>query len=82
MATQNILFIKHEQFLKIMEERVQTEGMDINVQRIMHDYLAQKRKTPWTINLEKIFILYVNVCVAVDETDVIRETLTQYKFLT
>lgn len=27
-------------------------------------------------------VLYVNVCVAVDETEVIRETLTQYKFLT
>lgn len=82
MATQNILFIKHEQFLKIMEERVQSEGMDDNIQQIMHDYLAQKRKTPWTINLEKIFILYINVSVAVDKTSVIRETLMQYRFLT
>lgn len=30
--------------------------MDDNIQQIMHDYLAQKRKTPWTINLEKIFV--------------------------
>lgn len=48
----------------------------------MHDYLAQKRKQTWTINLEKIFILYVKVCVAVDETDSIKEALTQYKFFT
>lgn len=59
-----------------MEERISAEGMDVNVLRIMHDYLAQKRKTPWTINHEKIFILYVNVCVAVDETESIKETLT------
>ncbi|KAL4472632.1 hypothetical protein ABPG74_018581 [Tetrahymena malaccensis] len=82
MATNNILYIKHEQFLKIMEERIQNEGMDSNIQRIMHDYLCQKRKITWTINLEKIFILYVKVCVAVDETDCIEEALKQYKFFT
>lgn len=65
-----------------MEERIQTEGMDLNIQRIMHDYLAQKRKQTWTINLEKIFILYVKVCVAVGETETIKEALNQYKFFT
>jgi len=38
-------------------ERISAEGMDVNVLRIMHDYLAQKRKTPWTINHEKIFVI-------------------------